>query len=383
MLLLGQPFINANTSVKPPFDSSSHPLLLLADVCRGSLVYAIDVLEKAILLLRSHADITCIDGSGNNFLHCVLEASWVQFGSIKIEAVEAAEKEAKARAWMVDRCDCDRCNASFQEPKHLLKAAIAAGANIYLINDNGKTPTMVAEVRGRNEEWFEALEECGIDVEEVLLHTTAWEIVLSELKNRYSYDYSSKVKAKIVEDFDSRFWNLGNIRQHSSLSFEEFCEQRDARRKWQVDCDYAVASKRYREMLDYIIVKYPGYEGSDSSEEDDEKFTEILEDIIEDAPPYAEDEVYVQQSIESFESTKLSNEYTESDNYDRVVEIFDCVAKPVENDDVVDTENFSGNNRDPDMADIYCDDPFDLGADGFRTPPMDFNDYNELMDLDI
>jgi len=240
MLLLGQPFINANTITKFPTYSNLHyksyPLLSLGDSCREPPTMAIDVLEKAILLLRSHADITHVDGRGDNVLHCVLKA---------VRNDHLRGREMQVEALMAAACDCDRCNASFREPKQLLKVAIAAGANIYGINEDGYTPTMVAEMwdleeeRDRDKEWFEALEECGINVEEVLHHTGAWESMLSELEDEYS-DCSSEVKAKIVEDFNSSFWDSGHIRQKSSLSFEEFCDQRDKRRKLLPDCRYNV-----------------------------------------------------------------------------------------------------------------------------------------------
>jgi hypothetical protein len=357
MLLLGQPFINVNTKVTAKFNTAttSFPLLKLADFCRTDVSCALDVLEKAILLILLHADITCVDERGNNVLHCVLQASFSRDC--------LTDKEMQAEAWMVAACDCDRCNALFRQPRQLLKAAIAAGANIYAINGNGNTPTMAAEANDRDEEWIKALEECGIDAEEVLLHTTAWKNVLGELEDEYS-GCSCEVKAKFV-DFDSSFWDSGN-RQKSSLSFEEFCERRDTRRKLQVDCDYKVAEDNHSKMLYHFL--YVEEDVSERIEENTEKSTETLENVVEGAQLHVEDELKVLQSIQPFGPTELYNEDMESDDHDGVIDIFDDLAKPVGNDDVVDTGNVYGNNRDPDMVDAPWDDYFDFEAACIGTP---------------
>jgi hypothetical protein len=159
-------------------------------------------------------------------------------------APEIKGKETQAKAWMVATCDCDRCNASFREPRQLLTAAIAAGADIYAFNEFGDTPTMNAEVFGREAEWVEVLEECGINFGQVLLHTEEWQNVLDELDIEF-VDCSSETRVKIVEEFESSFWNAGKIRQKSSLTFQKFCEERDSWRKLQVECDYEVASSNY------------------------------------------------------------------------------------------------------------------------------------------
>jgi hypothetical protein len=241
-LLLGQPFVNANTKVTADLYSASltsYPLLRLADCCRKGPESALDVLEKTILLLRLTADITVVDEECNNILHCALKAR-------VYEDIEG--KETQANAWMVAACDCDRCNAPFREPRQLLTAAIAAGADIYAFNENGDTPSMAAEQCGREVEWVEALEECGIDVEQVLLYTKEWENVLSELDIGFLH-CSCEMRAKIVDEFKSSRRNAGKMRQESNLTFQQFCAERDSRRKLQVECDYEVAGDNYWDMI--------------------------------------------------------------------------------------------------------------------------------------
>jgi hypothetical protein len=75
-------------------------------------------------------------------------------------------------ALIVAACDYDQYNTYFWQPRQLLKAAIAAGANIYAINKVGNTPTIAAKVCNCDKEWIKALKEYRIDFKEVLLYTT-------------------------------------------------------------------------------------------------------------------------------------------------------------------------------------------------------------------
>ncbi len=73
---------------------------------------------------------------------------------------------------------------------------ITAGADVYATNNEGETPTMLASIYGRDEEWTEALELCGYDSEQVLAHSDP-----------------------VLDDCSCQ-------RQTSKLSFEEYCLQR-------------------------------------------------------------------------------------------------------------------------------------------------------------
>jgi hypothetical protein len=368
-LLLGQPFANANTKVSAQDWSTcltSYPLLRLAGCCREPPTFALDILEKAILLLRLTADITVVDEECNNVLHCALKARVFH---------EIEGREAQAKAWMVAACDCDRCNASFREPRQLLTAAIAAGADIYAFNQNGDTPTMAAEQCDREAEWVEALEECGIDVEKVFLHTKEWENVLGKLDIGFLH-CSSEKKAKIVDEFESSLWNAGNMRQESNLTFQQFCEERDSRRKLQVDCDYRVATNNYWDMIEYLG---DGENLDKWGEEESQRSSEMPEDISENAFLHVEEELEVHQDLQLARLTDTFTGGMEEDNDDGVIDTLDDLTGPVENDDVFDIGDVHGSNRDLDMAEVYWgDDPFNLGSNFVGSPFMSFDEFMNI-----
>ena len=369
-MLLGQPFVNANTKI---LAEDSYPLLGLANYCR-SIGCAVDVLEKTILLLRSTADIAVVDEECNNILHCVLKAR-VFDGMEAISWME--DKETHAKAWMVATCDCDRCNASFREPRQLLTAAIAAGADIYAFDENGNTPTMAAEQYGREEEWVEALEECGIDVKQVFLHTTEWENMLDELDIKF-LDCTSETRAYIIENFESGLSNAGKVRQESNLTFQQFCEQRDSRRKLRVECDYGVVYNNYWKMIRYLK---DGRNVNKWGEGESQRSSEMPQIISESGVLSHVDENFeVHQGLQLARPRDNFTGDMEEDNDDRVFDILDDVASPVEHDDGLYNGDVYGSNRDLDMTEVYWgDDPFDFGSDCVGSPVMSFG---EFMDID-
>jgi hypothetical protein len=352
-MLLGQPFVNAGTKVSADFWSASltsYPLLRLAGVCRAPPQVALDVLDKAILLLRLNADITVVDGGCDNILHCVLSSEHFK---------QVRGNETQAKAWMVATCDCDRCNSSFREPRELLTVSITAGADIYAFNGDGKTPTMVANFSGHEVEWVEALAECGIDFEQVLLHTSEWENVVNELDTEFS-NCSSETRAKIVEEFESSFWNAGNIRQESSLTFQTFCEERDLRRRLRVDCDYEVATANYGDMIKHLR---DGEKYNNWNEEESQRASEMPADISENALSLVE-ELEAHQDQHPVEPTDTFTRDMEEHADDGVVGTLDDWTSLVEHDNVSDTVDIYGSNGDLAMADVYWgDDLFDLGSD--------------------
>jgi hypothetical protein len=368
-LLLGQLFVNTTTKLRAEHGNASlksYPLLRLAHYCREPPGDALDVLEKVILLLRLGADITVVDEECNNILHCTLKASIYQ---------EIEGKETEAKAWMRASCDCHRCNASFREPRKLLTAAIAAGADIYALNKNGDTPTMAAEQSDREAEWVEALEECGIDAEQVLLHTEEWMNVLSELDICF-FHFSPEKRAKIVQEFELNLWNAENRRQESNLTFQQFCEQRDSRRKLQVECDYEVADDRYWDMVrdireDTISTVW--------SEEESQRSSEMLEDTSENALPEFQPGVEVHQDPQLAGPTDTFTGDMEKDNDDGVIHVLDDLTSLVEHDYVFDVRDVHGGNRDLDIAEVYWgDDPFDLGSNYVGSPAMSFSEFMNI-----
>jgi hypothetical protein len=303
-----------------------------------------------------------VNAERNNILHCALNAR----AHTTIQG-----REALAKAWMVAVCDCDRCNASFGEPKQLLTAAIAAGADIYAFNENGVTPTMAAEQCGRDAEWIEALEECGIHAEQVFLHTEKWKSVVSELDIGFLH-CSSDQKANIVENFVSSFWKTGKMRQESKLTFQQFCEQRDSRRKLQVKCDYQVAHTNYWNMVRDLE---DGENLNIRSEEESERSFEMPEDTSENALSRVEEELEVHQDLQLVGATYTFTEDMEGDNVDN----FDYLTIPVEHDDVFNTRDVHGNNRDLGMAEVYWgNDPFDIGSNSIGSPVMGFREFMNI-----
>jgi hypothetical protein len=345
---------------------TSYPLLLLADNCREAPGWIVDALEKVLLLLRFGADVTVVNAERNNILHCALNAR----AHTTIQG-----REALAKAWMVAVCDCDRCNASFREPKQLLTAAIAAGADIYAFNGNGVTPTMAAEQCGREAEWMEALEECGIHAEQVFLHTEEWKSVVSELDIGFLH-CSSEKRAKIIENFESSLWNTGKMRQESNLTFQQFCEQRDSRRKLQVECDYEVADASYWHILRHLG---DGENLNRWSEEESERSFEMPDDASENELSHMEEELEIHQDLQLAGAVYTFTGDMEGDNVARVIPKLDDLTIPVERGDVFDTRDVHGNNGDLDMAEVYWgDDPFDIGSNSIGSPVMGFREFMNI-----
>jgi hypothetical protein len=69
----------------------------------------------------------------------------------------------------------------------------------------------------------------------------------------------------------------------------------------------------------------------------------------------------------------------EEDNDDGVIDTLDDLTGPVENDDVFDTGDVHGSNRDLDMAEVYWgDDPFNLGSNFVGSPFMSFGEFMNI-----
>jgi hypothetical protein len=257
-----------------------------------------------------------------------------------------------------------------------LTAAIAAGADIYAFDKNGDTPTMTAKEYGRGEEWAEALEECGIDVKQVLLHTTEWENVLDKLDIKFRR-CSSETRAKIVEDFESSPSNAGKMRQKSNLTFQQFCEQRDSRRKLRVECDYGVVYNTYWKMNKYLkdgrnVNKWDKGESQRSSE---------MSEIISKSGvlSHVEEEFEVHQGLQLARPRDTFTGDMEEDNDGRVFDILDDLARPVEHDDGLDNGDVYGSNGDLDMTEVYWgDDPFNFGSDCVGSPVMSFGEFMNI-----
>lgn len=126
-------------------EANVSPLLVLASNSGYSDSDYVHILEKAIVLLKWGMDVSCRDVNGNTVLHRFLSCNrryWAKLGL-----------------------------RPFLEPRQLLKVLIAAGADIYALNNAGRSASRTARNFGRETEWFEALEFCGINPKEVVAQT--------------------------------------------------------------------------------------------------------------------------------------------------------------------------------------------------------------------
>ncbi|CZR63154.1 uncharacterized protein PAC_13051 [Phialocephala subalpina] len=180
----GEPFISPNGTYKSWHNIQCTPLTFLAIACGYNVSDTMDVLDKAILLLKRGADISCRDGNGDTVLHTLLKSErWH----------ERVSKTEPCKFCFV----IEQLRRSMKEPPELLKAFISAGADVYATNNEGQTPTALAWIYGRDEEWTEALDFCGYDLEQVFAH-----------EDRGLHQCSCE-------------------RQISKLSFQEFCQKRE------------------------------------------------------------------------------------------------------------------------------------------------------------
>jgi hypothetical protein len=176
----GQAFFHANQTISCN-SSRRAPLSLLAKACGYSLGNYFQIATKAILLLQRGADVKYRHQNGDTLLHTLLKSRRYH----QDVAYITAEYDGTMR----------QRKSSIRQPRLLLVAFIAAGADVYAINNKGLTPSAIAMIYGRKGEWKRALRVCGYDVVEVLRrsHTKPWAAI--------------------------------GPRQTPKLRFEDFCEQ--------------------------------------------------------------------------------------------------------------------------------------------------------------
>jgi hypothetical protein len=129
-----------------------YSLHLLAEQCGyGLLLESIDIVQKAILMLKLGADISRLDFDGCTILHTVL-------GCVRRHQISSTRRGRDFRQRI----------RSLHEPKEFLIASITAGANVYAIDARGLTPSVYARMFQREMEWLDALRSTGYDPEEVI-----------------------------------------------------------------------------------------------------------------------------------------------------------------------------------------------------------------------
>lgn len=141
LLRLGPPFIDANMLVG---SKRSFLLMILAE--RSGFPYY-EVVDKAIVLIKSGNDVLQKDMNGDSVLHALLNHYY--------------------RSYFTGHQNY----LHYCQPKDLLLAFIAAGPDVYAVNNAGRTPTMIARQHGRLAEWTKALSLCGYDPYSVLAHS--------------------------------------------------------------------------------------------------------------------------------------------------------------------------------------------------------------------
>lgn len=134
-----------SNSVYSPGLAKCSPLIILASSPGYTFWDYFHILEKAIILIRWGVDVSCTDVNGNTVLHRILccRRSYYDHHGLR----------------------------PFLEPGELLKVFIAAGADIYALNNTGRSASRIARNFGREKEWIEALQFCGFDPQEIMTQT--------------------------------------------------------------------------------------------------------------------------------------------------------------------------------------------------------------------
>lgn len=171
VLNLGTPFISLNCQKDPEL----HSLFIFSDICQSPDSTMLDIVEKAILLIKRGADIRVHNNCGDTALHIFLKSYIVRLTTLW-------RRSAYHRTWC--------------ELQQILEVFITAGADIYTPNTYGETPTILASKSGLTEIWINALEYCGVDSEAVIASS---------------------------QDPNAEF-----VRQYSQVTFEEYCQRREA-----------------------------------------------------------------------------------------------------------------------------------------------------------
>ena len=192
---MGGPCISLNGTFNNAWGIERVPLCILADGCGYGSSSVGQIVDKAILLLKWKADISCRDPDGDTVLHTLLK--------------------------------CERGKMTYlslTEPKQLLIVFISAGADVYAINSEGESPSDLARQYDHEDEWTEALMLCGYDVHEVVAQPDATRMrQTSKLsfeeccQNREEYLWYKELT------FGEYCHRCGEKIRHEMVSFEEYC----------------------------------------------------------------------------------------------------------------------------------------------------------------
>lgn len=231
-------------------------MIVLASYCGYGYGATYQILEKAIILLKWGVEVSCKDSEGDTVLHKALNSD-------------------RERPMYHSR--------SKNEPGELLKVFIAAGADIYALNNRGYSASRTARKYGRKREWLEALEFCGFDSKEVMNQT------ISKYKQYPGRRQTSKLTfQEYYQTWDEKMWD------EKMTKLEEAYMSKDG------DSGDEYAEEEYRESDDSEV----GY--SEEKESENEERQEI-------------------QNTQYFTplATKLASRYTNGDSNDQTKDLVD------------------------------------------------------------
>lgn len=126
---------------------------MLAVICGYKYPWPEEIVDKLILLLNRGADTSIRNGAGDTLFHVILSTSRLYEKCCFKKAI----RDGQPQNWI----------RSITDPVVILMLLITYGADIHATNNCGLTPTEVAYKYNRINEWFEALENCGFNVEQL------------------------------------------------------------------------------------------------------------------------------------------------------------------------------------------------------------------------
>jgi hypothetical protein len=225
------------------------PLLALAGYSGYHYGCSLHVLEKAIVLLKWGLEISSLDSLGNTVLHRVLCCTRIATGR--------------------------RGLRPYEEPGELLKVFIAAGADVYALNNAGCSASRTARNYGREKEWSKALESCGFDSKEVVKQT---------MPRHEQYTGPRQTTKLTFEDY-LRTWDEEEWEEKMSR-FEEFDSEEEKEKKEEKEFDYS----GYEYDSDEEYDSDNRYNIEDDDDDDEEEDDDDEDDDEEDDDEEDDDE---------------------------------------------------------------------------------------------
>jgi hypothetical protein len=283
MMNLRDSLISPKNTIKY-LDSDVPPLIAFAFDSGIAPGDSVQIVDKAILLLKKKADISCRDYDGGTVLHTLLKSQRRHENSMPMSE--------------------NRFFLSLTQPKQLLMVFITAGADICAINDKGETPALIAQKHGKEDEWSEALTLCGYDPEVVFVQSGSalHDPSRIPLTSKLSFEQFCRNRQKHLEYkkvcFGEYCPECGERFRHEMISFEECCPQCGEEfqaRKVSLGEHYQTWREKYllerascRRYYEQWLASLPHKAEKDTNDADDESDEDGYTGIS-DAEEYSED----------------------------------------------------------------------------------------------